>query len=148
NVTKGVRRGSNTASRCEAVLLESQNATAAKIGMPGNIAYRMQIAIERKTEASHIQPYQFLPSRQAKMPLAIAAEPAAHAKGSDQSLFCAERIAVFRKIAANAMTAIHQRSIVISIMSHTDPAIRTSAAKFTKFTSSSGGLPLNLATAA
>jgi hypothetical protein len=46
------------------------------------------------------------------------------------------------------MTAIHQRSIVISIISHKDPAIRSKAAKFTNFTSSSGGLPLKLAAAA
>ena len=46
------------------------------------------------------------------------------------------------------MVAIYQRSIVTSIMSHRDPAIRSSAAKFTNFTSSSGGLPLKLAAAA
>ena len=148
NVTKGDRRGSKTASRCEAALLESQNATAAKIGMPGNIANRIQIAIERRTEATNIQLNQFLPPRQAAMPLAIAAELAASARGSDQSLFCNERIAVLRKIQAKVMMAIHQRSIVISIISHRDPAIRSNAAKFTNFTSSSGGLPLKLAPAA
>jgi hypothetical protein len=116
--------------------------------MPGNIANRMQIAIERKIEAAHIQPYQFLPPRLATMTLAIAPELVAIAKGSDQSLLCIERIEVLRKIEANVMMAIHQRSIVISIISHRDMAIRTSAAKFTNFTSSSGGLPLKLAAAA
>src|SRR5215470_9924355 len=102
--------------------------------MPGNIANRMQIAIERKTEAAHIQPYQFLPPRLATMPLAIAAELVASAKGSDISLFCIESIAVLRTIEANVMIAIHQRSIVISIISQRDPAIRSSAAKFMNFT--------------
>jgi hypothetical protein len=148
NARRGDSKGSNTASRCEAVFVESQNATAAKIGMPGNIAYRMQIEMERKTEATHIQLYQFLPPRQATMALAIAAELVASAKGSDQSLFCQENIAVLRRIQANVMIAIHQRSIDISIISHTDPAIRSSAAKFTYFTSSSGGLPLKPAPAA
>jgi hypothetical protein len=108
----------------------------------------MQTEIERKTEATHIQPNQFLPPRQATIPLAIAAELVASAKGSDQSLFSKERIEVLRKIEANVMIAIHQRSIVISIISHRDPAIRSRAAKFTNFTSSSGGLPLKLAAAA
>jgi hypothetical protein len=147
-VVKGVKSGSNTTSRCEAVLLDSQNATAAKIGMPGKIAYRIQIAIERKAEAIHIQPHQFFPTRQAIMALAIAAELVASANGSDKSLFCKERIEVLSKIEANVMRAIHQRSIVISIISHKDPAIRSKAAKFTNFTVSSGGLPLKLAAAA
>jgi hypothetical protein len=108
----------------------------------------MQIEIERKTEATHIQPNQFLPPRQAKIPLAIAAELVASANGSDSNMFCRESIEVLRRIEANVMTAIHHRSIVISIISHKDPAIRSSAAKFTKFTRSSGALPLKLAAAA
>src|SRR5262245_51288043 len=116
--------------------------------MPGTIANRRQIEIARKTEATQIQLYQLLPPREATMALAMAAELVASARGSDQSLFCKERIAVLRTIEANAITAIHQRSIEISIMSHRDPANRSSAAKFTYFTSSSGGLPLKLAAAA
>jgi hypothetical protein len=108
----------------------------------------MQIEIERKTEAAHIQPNQFLPPRQAIIPLAIAAELVASAKGSDKNLFCRESIEVLRRIEANVMTAIHQRSIVIAIISQKDPAIRSSAAKFTNFTSSSGARPLKLAAAA
>jgi hypothetical protein len=108
----------------------------------------MQIAIERKAEAAHIQPNQFLPPRQATIPLAIAAELVASAKGSDKNLFCRESSEVFRRIEANVMTAIHQRAMVISTINHRAPAIRNSAAKFTDLTRSSGGLPLRLAAAA
>ena len=42
----------------------------------------MQIAIERNTKATPIQPHQFLPPRQAITALANAAELVASAKGS------------------------------------------------------------------
>jgi hypothetical protein len=145
NASKGDKSGSSTASGCESVIFETENATAARIGIAGNMAGRMQSAMQRKPEATHIQPNQFLPPRPAATPLAIAVEVTASAKGSDESLFSRARVPVLRKIAANVMTAIHQRAIVISIISHRDTAIRSNAAKFKNCVSSSGGLPVNLA---